>query len=415
MPRVTAVRALNKCEKSGDWSAAALQKSLKESTLSQPDQALCLRLFLGVVQNRMLLDYYIDNLCSSRPELTVRNLLRCGLFQLCFMDRIPPHAAVSETVAAAGKLRLSRAGGFINAVLRKAARKELPSLPEGADVSSLSIRYSHALWITEELLQQLGSERAEAVLAADNREAPVYIFRNPLCCGEEEFVRQISVQALPKLTDGYIRLEKGSPESDEIFRKGWYYVQDPAPRQAIQMAAPAPGEYILDACAAPGGKSFACAMLTGDRAVIDAADISERRLKQVATGARRLGLEGIQTLVADATEFRGGPYDLVIADVPCSGLGVIRKKPDIRFKTREEIRELPQLQLRILRNLAQSVRPGGRVLYSTCTWRSEENRGVVDRFLAENSEFEIREEREFWPDLDETDGFYACLMQRKKI
>lgn len=414
MPRVMALRALNDCEQSGDWSVSALQRRLKSSGLSAEDRALCQRIFLGVVQNRTLLDYYIDALCSTRPERTVRNLLRCGIYQLLYMDHIPAHAAVSETVNAAEKLKLKRAAGFINAVLRKASRGELPPLPKEKSPESLALRYSHAPWMVRELWTRLGPDRAEAVLAADNREPAMTVFRNPLRCGEQEFRQKLSVQALAGLRDGYIRLANGSPDGDEAFRNGWYYVQDPAPRQAVELAAPAAGERILDACAAPGGKSFACALLTGDRAEIDALDISERRLRQVEIGAARLGLEHIRTEVADASEFCADLYNLVIADVPCSGLGVIRKKPDIRYKTLAEIEPLPELQFRILENLSKSVCPGGRLLYSTCTWRAAENRGVVERFLRK-ADFEIREEREFWQDRDETDGFYACLMQRKKI
>jgi 16S rRNA (cytosine967-C5)-methyltransferase len=170
---------------------------------------------------------------------------------------------------------------------------------------------------------------------------------------------------------------------------------------------------VLDTCAAPGGKSFAAAIAMEDRGQVDARDISDAKLNLVMDGADRLGLRCISCQAGDARDITGGDYDVVIADVPCSGLGVIRKKPDIRYREKRELDQLPELQQELLESIAGAVKPGGRLLYSTCTWRQRENGAVVDSFLQSHPQFEKTLERTFWPDLDGTDGFYICRMERK--
>ena len=192
-------------------------------------------------------------------------------------------------------------------------------------------------------------------------------------------------------------------------------MQDEAARLAVEAVSPRPGERVLDACAAPGGKSFAAAMLMRGEGAILSCDVQEKKLRRIEDGARRLGVDIISTRAMDARrpgEELAGAFDVVIADVPCSGLGVIRKKPEIRYKRREELDALPEIQLGILRAVSRCVRPGGRLLYSTCTLLERENGGVVRGFLDGNSGFALRQERTLWPDLDGTDGFYLCLMER---
>ena len=212
---------------------------------------------------------------------------------------------------------------------------------------------------------------------------------------------------------GCLLLEGGDVSSLPAFREGLFYVQDPAARLAVQAAEPRPGMKVLDVCAAPGGKSFAAAIAMENRGRVDARDVSGPKLNLVMDGAERLGLDIIQCREADVRDTEEGDYDLVLVDLPCSGLGVIRKKPDIRWRERVELDRLPELQLELLTAAARAVRPGGRLLYSTCTWRVRENGPVAEAFLRTRPDFEKTMERTFWPDLDGTDGFYLCRMERK--
>ena len=256
-----------------------------------------------------------------------------------------------------------------------------------------------------------GYDGAEAVLRADNTEPPVYVWPN-LCRTTPEALAAM----LPlRRTDVGLVLERGGDITDtDAFRQGLFYVQDPAAHAAVEAAELTEGMRVLDACAAPGGKSFAAAIAMGDRGTVTARDIVTKKLGLVAAGAARMGLSSIQCQPGDARDIEGGDHDAVFADVPCSGLGVIRKKPDIRYRAPEMLSSLPELQGELLEAAARAVRPGGRLVYSTCTWRPAENGDVTAAFLRTHPAFEKVTERTFWPDTDGTDGFYICRMDRAK-
>lgn len=378
--RSAALRTLNRCFGKGGWSAQVLGSEI--SSLDRREAALATRLALGVMQNSMLLDFYIDYYAANpkRLELSVRNILRLGAYQLLFSDKIPASAAVNSSVELCREERIASASGLVNAVLRKissaAEKDDLPEVPySGAE--RLSLLYSHPLWFVRRLEASFGEAFTEAFLKADNEEAPA--------------------------------------ENREAFAEGETYVQDGAAYASVLMAEPKPGMKVLDACSAPGGKSFTCAVLMKNEGSITSCDIHEKKLRLVEEGASRLGIDIIRTRAADASRFIEdfeNAFDLVIADVPCSGFGVIRKKPEIRFKAEDEIGNLPQIQKRIISNLSRYVVPGGTLLYSTCTIFPEENSGVVSTFLSENAEFELAKEKNFYPNIDGTDGFYAAVLKR---
>ena len=415
MPRKTALEALERFRRDGAWSRQVLNALTKKNGLDGRDSALAARLFYGVLQNLALCDYYIGLYAKGKLEPKVRDILRLGVYQLLFMDRVPDSAAVNQSVLLCRKAGYDRASGLVNAVMRRISREKdtLPEIPGKGTAGYLAVRYSHPQWLVEELFSLRGYEGAEAVLRADNDPVPVYIQTNTLKTTPEDLAKALSGR-MHDSVPGCILLENpGDFTKTDAFADGWFYVQDPAARMAVIYADPKPGMKVLDTCAAPGGKSFGAAIAMENRGVIHSRDISDSKLNLVMDGADRMGLSIIECKAVDAREISGGDYDVVIADLPCSGLGVIRKKPDIRYRERRELDRLPELQRELLRSIASAVKPGGVLVYSTCTWRQKENEEVSKWFLSMYPEFEKEIERTCWPDTDGMDGFYICRMKRK--
>ncbi len=413
MPRQAALEALERFRRDSAWSRQVMESVSAKRGLDGRNAALAARMFYGVLQNLALCDHYIDAYTRGRLEPKVRDILRLGVYQLLFMDRIPPSAAVDEAVRACRKLGYARASGLVNAVLRRVDRERdaLPPIPGEGTAQYLAVRYSHPLWLAEELISLRGYEGAEAVLRSDNAEPPVYVQVNTCRTTEEELAKLLPLR---RTEAGLVLDRAGDIAGTEAFQKGLFYVQDPAAHGAVEAAELMPGMRVLDACAAPGGKSFGAAIAMGNEGSVTARDILSKKLALVARGAERMGLSCISCVPGDARDIEVGDYDAVFADVPCSGLGVIRKKPDIRYRPRQELEGLPELQGELLEAVARAVRPGGRLIYSTCTWRKAENEGVTEAFLRSHPEFGKVTERTFWPDTDGTDGFYICRMDRAK-
>ena len=435
-PREAALAALERCRRDGAWSGAAIDMAIKRYALDRRDAALASRLCLGVLQNSRLLDFYINcysNTPSDRLEARVRDILRLGIYQLVMLDKIPARAAVNESVALCKSSGCARASGLVNAVLRKVSNScdQLPRIPGEGTAEYLSIKYSHPRWIAEKIMQQKGYAFAEAFLAANNCPAPLDLQVNTLKTDRESIVRSLLrleiAFSVPEYPENCLSLKGGNVSALPGFEEGLFYVQDRAAAMAVSILGLKPGMQVLDACAAPGGKSFAAAIAMENQGSILACDIHEKKLPLIQSGAQRLGVEILSTRQADARQplpELQGRFDAVIADVPCSGLGVIRKKPEIREKTGEETARLPQIQRDILDKLSRCVKPGGLLLYSTCTVLREENENVVGWFLRRHSEFEAEEfsvgarsvEKgmyTFWPNVDGTDGFFAAKLRRK--
>ncbi len=413
MPRMAALEALERFRRDSAWSRQVMDSIAAKRGLDGRDTALAARMFYGVLQNMALCDHYIDAFTSGRLEPKVRDILRLGAYQLLFMDKIPASAAVNEAVSACRALGYGRAAGLVNAVLRRLdrERENLPEIPGEGTAEYLATRYSHPLWLAEELLALRGYEGAEAVLAADNAEPPVYVQGNTCRTDEAALGKLLPLRRTPA---GLVLDRAGDITRSDAFQKGLFYVQDPAAHAAVEIAALLPGMRVLDACAAPGGKSFAAAIAMGNQGLVMARDIIAKKLALVKSGAERMGLTCIECQAGDAREINGGDYDAVFADVPCSGLGVIRKKPDVRYRPKGELDGLPELQTELLEAISRAVRPGGRLVYSTCTWRRAENEAVTEAFLGVHADFAKVAEKTFWPDMDGTDGFYICRMDRAK-
>ncbi len=434
MARQAAYQVLMRCRKNGAWSEDAVSSEIAKRGLDSRDGALCSRIAIGVLQNTALLDHYIGCYCSmpvKKLDPRLLDILRLSAYQLLFLDKIPVSAAVNEGVKLCKKQVNQKAAGLCNAVLRRIAehRDALPDIPGEGTPDYLTVKYSHPLWYTEELVAQHGYDFAETVLAANNVTPPVYAHSNTLHdhAALEQSLETLGAQ--PTALPGSVTLITTAGMTElEAFRNGDFYIQDMAAKLAAMVGQAQPGMTVLDACAAPGGKTIAAAMLMGNRGKIISCDIHEKKLRLIQENMQRLGISIVETRTMDARkpyEDMQGMFDLIIADVPCSGLGVIRRRPEIRTKNREELDGLPAIQRDILEGLAPCLKPGGVLVYSTCTVRSKENEELVRAFLADHSEFAAEAftlpmgigdvadgMMTFWPQLHDTDGFFVCKMRK---
>ncbi len=424
--RDAALKALMACRKSGAWSDGALKELL--SGMERREAALASRLCYGVLQNRILLDFWLKGFVRGKLQPVVEEILRIALYQITLMDKIPDSAAVNEAVKQTKRHANAQAARLVNAVLRAILRAEKLSEPQ-----DLATRYSHPQELTELLSSQYG-DKTEALLKSHN-EAPQTVLQvNPLRATQEQVLSALQeagaqCQAHPWLDNCLLVSATGSLEQLQAFRDGLFYVQDAAARLAVEAAELRPGMRVLDCCAAPGGKSFAAAMAMKNEGILISCDIHAHKLSLIEKGAARLGISILSTRLQDASqpvEEWIESMDVVIADVPCSGLGVIRKKPDIRYKELSQTERLPELQLKILHNQAQYVKKGGVLLFSTCTILRRENEAVAEQFLKENSDFFIETVQyptnsnilsagmtTLLPCDHGTDGFFICKFRRK--
>lgn len=439
--REAAMLALNACQRQGGWSDGALKKQLAAAELSGRDAALATQLCFGVLQNQMLLDFYLSkfsNIPLKRMEGKVVQTLRLGAYQMLFLTRIPHSAAVNSAVTLVKThCKNPRAAGMVNGILRSMERslQNMPVIPQGDPVAYLSTLYSHPEWLVKEFILSLGEEETAQLLAADNSQPPTAVMVNTTRTTAEELKTMleddhVEAEPHPWLENCLLLHRTGDLERLEAFQQGLFYVQDPASRLAVLAAGAKPGMKVLDCCAAPGGKSFAAAIAMENQGEIVSCDLHPHKKKLIQAGADRLGLTIITPKTADGKVFRPEwerAFDLVLVDAPCSGLGVIRKKPDIRYKDPAPLADLPAVQLDILRNAARYVRPGGTLMYSTCTLLYRENGEVVETFLAENKAYKAETftlpgpigpvqsgSVTLWPHRHGTDGFFISKMRREE-
>ena len=434
--RETALNALIACRKNGAWSNGVLKEYIRRDRLDSRDAALAARLCYGVLQNRQKLDFYLKQLLTGKLNSlhpAVRDILHLGLYQIYEMTKIPESAAVNESVTLAKKYcgKVRNAPNLVNAVLRSAVRTK-GSLNEPV---TLEDRYSHPSNLISLLRSYVGEERLEQMLAANNAAPDTVIQVNTLKTTGEELTalleaEQVNVRPHGWLQNCLVLSGTGNLEQLAAFQEGLFYVQDPAARLSVLCAGlPKEDIRVLDCCAAPGGKSFAAAMDMGGKGSIISCDVHSHKAELIRAGAERLGLTNLEARQQDATETVSDwleAMDVVIADVPCSGYGIIRKKPDIRLKDPDTMKELPALQLQILTNQAKYVKKGGLLLYSTCTLVRRENEGVVEKFLKANPDFYTepldlpapfgKNESGMLtlvPGQYDTDGFFICRLRRK--
>jgi len=394
-PRFLAAQLLNKTFGSGSYSNIQLSHGLDSADMNERDKRLCSVIYYGVIERKLTLDHIIGGL-SSRPleklDMTVLNILRCGIYQLLYMDSIPDNAAVSESVSLAKKMGKTSASGMINAVLRNFIRNG-KTFPVPMDIlNSSSILYSAPVWLVDSLCGDYGLECMTNLLSDALENSPVTVRMNNTVCSEEEFlvalgdIKAVKDEKIPYCYD----LSEGVPTASEAFKKGYFHVQDRASQLCCMAVSPDANDLVLDICAAPGGKTFTMAEMMGGKGTIYAFDLHEKRVKLIFDGAKRLGLENIKAMSGDASVYNPDlpKFSKILCDVPCSGIGAIRRKPEIKYKNPDDFAGLPDIQYAIAENALNYLEVGGELIYSTCTLRKEENDMVIDRLLENHPELE---------------------------
>ena len=424
--RALTLDVLTRCE-AGGYSNIALDTVIKRNDLSGSDRALLTALVYGVIERKITLDYMISKLSSipdSKIERDTRNALRLGLYQLAYMDKIPAHAAINETVSLVNK----RSKGFVNAVLRSYQRMgDKIALPDSSDkVKYLSVKYSVGEELIKALLRTYPFEECEKIFAAFGQKTPITMRVNNLKTSRKEICQRIAGATLTPISPDGITVENAAVGELDALRDGSVTVQDEASQICVRALGALKGETVLDVCACPGSKSFGAAMTMQNEGKILAFDIHENKLSLVKSGAERLGISIIETAAHDAREFipeLEGKADRIICDVPCSGFGVIGKKPEIRYKDPKESERLPSIQLDILENVSKYLKVGGTLVYSTCTILPEENENNVIKFLENHKNFKlvpfcvgsITAESgmiTLLPHIHNTDGFFIAKLMR---
>ena len=399
-PRQIAAAALLEAESRAAWSNISLDSALRRRELSPADTAFVATLFYGVIERRLTLDACIRAHSNQRLEkLSAKVLcaLRLGVYQLLYTD-IPDHAALSESVEIARALKVPYAAGFVNGVLRAFLRsgKEVP-LPGEPLAARLSIEFSCPQPLVDILLASAGEKSARAFLADSLGRPPISVRVNTQRTDASALIKLLAdegVQASPhsQLPDCLMLESTGAVAALRSFQLGLFHVQDVSSQLCVSALGPQPGMRVLDACAAPGGKTFTAAQLMGGRGEIVACDLHEQRVGLITKRAEQMGLAGITAIRRDMSVHHEdlGFFDRVLCDMPCSGYGVIRRKPEIKYKPLSEFEKISILQYNILEKSAQYCKEGGVLIYSTCTFNPQENEQVVGRFLERHPQFTPR-------------------------
>jgi len=442
--RETALKILYEINEKGAYSNIALNKYLSSHELSERDRAFITELVYGVVKWKLTLDRTVaacSDIKMERLSPWIKNILRIGTYQLLFLTKVPPSAAVNESVKLARRYGHNASAGYVNAVLRNIAGgggKDI--VPDRAvdPVGYLSVRYSYPKWIADKFMELFGEEFAESLLEAGNRVPDLTVRANTLKTSAEGLVNALKnegVEASPGryVSDAVIIKSQVSVTRLKAFRNGLFQVQDESSMLPAAVLAPQPGEKVLDACSAPGGKATHMAQMMQNKGLITAMDIHEHKLKLIEDAAGRLGTDIIRTELHDAAipvPQHEGAYDRVLLDAPCSGLGIIRRKPDIKWaRDNRDIGSITGLQRRLIDSVSKAVKPGGVMVYSTCTLLPEENECIVRDFLNNNDEFYEDDITAYlppglakharggmiqvYPNRDGIDGFFVARLARK--
>lgn len=416
--RKLAVKALLKINTDSAYSNITLNSLFAESDASSVDKALATALVYGVLDRKITIDYVLSKFLKTPLKKVApftKEVLRTAVYQIMFMDKIPNSAAVDEAVKLVKASKESRNSGFVNAVLRNVLRADT-LLPQGDSLEDLSIIYSCPKEIIESFINDYGLDKAKRLLEESLKSADITVRVNTVKTNVEDFEKEIGVDTEKTDIDGGLILKSGiDVGKNKLYNDGLFYVQDLASQKAVSVLNPTADSRVLDMCAAPGGKSFTMALLMQNKGEIVSCDLYPQRVELIEKSAKRLGLSIIKTKVSDATVYDEGlgKFDYILCDAPCSGLGVIRRKPDIKYKAFEEFDSLCEIQLKILKNAVKYLKKGGKLLYSTCTLRKKENEDIVNAFLSENKDFKCEYSHTFMPHTDGTDGFYCALLTNK--
>lgn len=437
-PRHAAVLSLNSSFKNSKFINLELDSTIKKYGFEDKDKSFYTRLLYGTVERKITLDFIINTL-SDIPETKIEPLVKCiletGLYQIFYMDRVPDSAACNEATNLVKILCPKSYAGYVNAIMRNAVRRKselvekIMSLP---GIKGISVRHSIPEWICTLWEKDYGC--AEKIASGFERIPPHITLRvNTLKITAEKLYSEMPEEFGARIIDDKtITLSKSVPVSEIYgFDQGLFFVQDTSSTSSASLISPrvvnSENPLIIDTCACPGGKTFSIAISFENKGEIYSFDLHANRLSLIEKGAARLGILSVKTMANDArfpVEELCGRADAVLCDVPCSGLGIIAKKPDIRYKNKEDIQRLPEIQKEILIQSSKYVKPGGILVYSTCTLRKAENEDVIQYFLENNSDFALSDDafntvngkngmKTFFPHIDSTDGFFAAKLIRK--
>ena len=407
--RLIAFETLYEITKDGAYSNIALDSALKG--VSGADKAFVSNLVYGVAERKITLDFLVKPYLSGKTKPKVMLILYLGAYQLYFMDKVPSSAAINSSVELAGQTGVAFYKGLINAVLHKIDnnRIDIDSLDD------LSVKYSVPQNLINMWNKMYGSDVCESILKTVNSKPPVFAVPNTLFVDSEELSyellnSEVECEAVGDLVriDSSFELSKLKP-----FNDGLFHIQDKSSFECAKALGAREGETVLDICAAPGGKTFTIAEGMNGKGKVFAFDLYEHRIKLIESSAKRLGLGNVEAKVNNAEEFNADipKADKILCDVPCSGFGIIRRKPEIRYKELDSIKGLPEIQLRILETSARYLKDNSRIVYSTCTLNKRENEKVVEAFLEKHKEFKLIEEKTSFPQESGGDGFFYAVLE----
>lgn len=439
--RQIAVQALLQVNQQAGYSNIVLDHALHQSGLTAVDRGFTAALFYGTLERKLTLDFIISKY-SSKPlkklSPEVVEILRISLYQLVYMDSVPESAAVNEGVRLTKAMKVSSASGFVNAVLRSFLRdgKAIPEC-KGNRLKKWEVKYSCPQWLIKSLLEAYGEEKTQSFLAHSLGRPTLYARVNTTKITANALIDRLQQEGVTAQTcsdlENCLSLS-GTLAIEELsaFQEGLFHIQDKSSQICSALLGACPDETVLDLCAAPGSKSFTICEEMGNKGAITSCDLTPEKVSKITQGANRLGLDCIHPVVNDATVYNLNfvSYDRILCDVPCSGMGIINRKPEIKYKDPKDLAELPTIQKTILNQAAAYLKPGGTLLYSTCTLLEQENSQVVEAFLAEHQEFEpcpipeafqknlfgaydeSRYAITFFPEMAQTDGFYLATLKK---
>lgn len=431
-PRFEAVKLLIKIENEAAYSALTIKDALKDVSFDDKrDTAFAVSLIYGVLENKITIDYNISlylNSSISKLKSNVLNILRTGAYQILYLDKIPVSAAVNESVKISKKMSASYSSGLINAILRKIASNGI-KLPENVDIAELlSVKYSVDKSIIQSIITDYSVKKCEEILKAFCGRRPIYIRTNLHKASDDKLLSSLQddgvVVTETSLEHCYCVEATGDITSLTAFKEGMFYVQDMSSQLCCRLMNAQKGDTVVDSCAAPGGKSFTLSQYVGIDGKVISCDMYEHKTRLIDDTAKHLGISNISTVCTDARKLSSivDEADCVLCDVPCSGFGVMGRKPEIRYKNTEELKSLPEIQKEILFSCCDMVKPGGTLIYSTCTLNKNENDYVCDDFLASHPDFTVASDDEYrkfadkyitvFPSLEGGDGFFIAKFIR---
>ncbi len=420
--RELALKVLLDIEENNNYSNIAINKHFKNVNLNNQDRGLATELIYGVVENKYYLDYIIDKLSKikcKKMNIYVKILLRMGIYQILLLNSISDYAAVNETVSLVKKYD-KRSSGFVNAILRNVIRQKdtIGEVDLKDDkIMYLATRYSYKPWMIKNWINNFSEEFTEDLLEANSEKPSVYLRTNTLKISRDSLIEKLKSEgincSIVPTIDEAIRVENlKNIENNQLFKDGLFTIQDISSMMVGKVMNPKENSLVLDVCSAPGGKTTHLATLMNNTGKVVSRDIFDHKLKLIQSTVDRLGLTNVEVQSFDASvldEESIDKFDYVLADVPCSGLGIIRRKPEIKYKEKAELKDLPKIQKDILKNASKYVKVGGTLIYSTCTIQDNENIEVIKDFLDNNNNFKLVPINEVKVDLDNQDNGYLKI------